>query len=52
MKAAETVFVGDSEIDRQTAQTAGVRFIAYKNPTLPASASIQTHLALLDLLRP
>ena len=52
MKAAETVFVGDSEIDRQTAQAAGVRFISYKNPTLPAAASIQTHLALLDLLRP
>ncbi len=52
MKEAETVFVGDSEIDQQTAQAAGVRFIAYKNPALPAAAFIQTHLALLDLLWP
>jgi phosphoglycolate phosphatase len=52
VKEDETVFVGDSEIDRQTAQAAGVRFIAYKNPALPAAASIQTHFDLLDLLQP
>ena len=50
VKEEETVFVGDSEIDRQTAQSAGVRFIAYKNPTLTAAAFIQSHPALLALL--
>jgi phosphoglycolate phosphatase len=50
VKEGETLLIGDSEIDRQAAQSAGVRFIAYKNPTLPAVAYLQTHPALLDLL--
>jgi HAD superfamily hydrolase (TIGR01549 family) len=46
----ETVFVGDSEIDKQTAASAGVRFIAYKNREIADGAWIDDHLALLPFL--
>ena len=46
----EAVFVGDSEIDRQAASLAGVKFIAYKNRGIAADAFIEDHLAILDLL--
>jgi HAD superfamily hydrolase (TIGR01509 family) len=47
-----TLYVGDSEVDRKTARSAGVRFVAYKHTELSGEpdASIQDHLALLDLL--
>lgn len=48
----KTLYVGDSEVDRKTARSAGVRFVAYKHTELSGEpdASIQDHLALLDLL--
>jgi phosphoglycolate phosphatase len=46
----ETVFVGDSEVDQQTAKSSGVKFIAYKNRGLVSDAYIDDHLALLNLL--
>ncbi len=46
----EAVLVGDSEIDRQAALAAGVKFIAYKNKEISADAFIDDHLAILDLL--
>ncbi len=45
-----TLFVGDSEVDRATALSSGVKFIAYKNSELTADAFIENHLALLDCL--
>ena len=50
LKKEETVFVGDSEIDRQAAGSAGVKFIAYKNKEIAADAFIEDHLAVLNLL--
>jgi phosphoglycolate phosphatase len=48
----KTLYVGDSEVDRRTARSAGVRFVAYKHTELSGEpdAIIQDHLALLDLL--
>jgi len=46
----ETVFVGDSEVDQQTAKSSGVKFIAYKNKDIVSDAYIDDHLALLNLL--
>jgi len=46
----ETVFIGDSEIDRRAAASAGVRFIAYKNKDIAADAFIEDHLAILNLI--
>jgi len=46
----EAVFVGDSEIDKQTAVSAGVKFIAYKNREIANDAFIDDHLALLPFL--
>lgn len=44
------LFVGDSEVDRDTALAAGVNFIAYKSDGLGTDAVIDDHLALLDFL--
>jgi HAD superfamily hydrolase (TIGR01509 family) len=46
----EAVFVGDSEVDQQTAKSSGVKFIAYKNRDIVSDACIGDHLDLLDLL--
>jgi HAD superfamily hydrolase (TIGR01509 family) len=50
VKKNETVFVGDSEIDKQTAASAGVKFIAYKNREIANDAFIVDHFALLNFL--
>jgi len=47
---SEVVFVGDSEVDRQTAESAGVRFVAYKNRGISGHISIDDHLDLLNLI--
>ena len=46
----QTVFVGDSEIDRQTAESAGAIFIAYKNREIAKEFFIDDHLALIPIL--
>ncbi len=45
----EALFVGDSEVDRQAAQAAGVPFVAYK-ADLPAFARIDRHSEILQLV--
>ena len=47
---SKVVFVGDSEVDRQTAESAGVTFVAYKNKEIRADTFIDDHLALLAIL--
>ena len=46
----EAVFIGDSEVDQQTAKSSGVKFIAYKNREMMSDAHIDDHLDLLHLL--
>ena len=43
----EILYVGDSEVDRQTAKASGVRFVAYKNNEIAEAIFIQDHLELL-----
>jgi HAD superfamily hydrolase (TIGR01509 family) len=50
LQREEAVFVGDSQIDRQTADAADIRFIAYKNPDINDGWLINDHLELLDFL--
>jgi HAD superfamily hydrolase (TIGR01509 family) len=50
LEKEEVFLVGDSETDRRTALAAGVKFIAYKNEEIPAFASIQDHLAILNFV--
>jgi HAD superfamily hydrolase (TIGR01509 family) len=45
----EALFVGDSEVDRRSAQDAGVPFVAYKTD-LPAFARIDRHPDIIPLL--
>jgi phosphoglycolate phosphatase-like HAD superfamily hydrolase len=47
----EALFVGDSEVDRQTAVAAGVPFVAYK-ADLPGFARIDSHREILPLVLP
>lgn len=44
----ETLFVGDSEVDRQTAESCGVRFIAYKNREIVENIFIDDHLEVVE----
>jgi phosphoglycolate phosphatase len=51
----KVLFIGDSEVDSETARSSGVRFIAYKNRELlsgdPSCGYIEDHLKLLEFLR-
>jgi len=47
---AETLYVGDSEVDLKTAEAAGVRFVAYKNKAIPTRFLIEDHCDVLTLL--
>jgi phosphoglycolate phosphatase len=49
ISAEEALFVGDSEVDRQAADAAGVPFVAYRG-AMPAIARIDRHQDLLSLL--
>ena len=52
---AEVIYVGDSQVDEQAAKSAGIPFVAYRNPALTADHHI-SHLVeitgLLDLPLP
>ena len=50
LKKTETVFVGDSEIDKKTAESAGILFVAYKTREIAEDAFIDDHLGLLNFL--
>jgi phosphoglycolate phosphatase-like HAD superfamily hydrolase len=47
LKKTEAVFVGDSEVDQQTAKSSGVKFVAYKNREIANDFYIEDHLDLL-----
>lgn len=46
----KVLYIGDSEVDRETAHSSGVRFIAYKNKDIVVDGFIDNHLGLLDFL--
>jgi HAD superfamily hydrolase (TIGR01509 family) len=48
LKEREAVFIGDSEVDQQTARSSGIPFIAYKNGSLEADFHIEDHLELFN----
>jgi len=50
LEKEEAVFIGDSEVDKQTAESSGVRFIAYKNKGIANDLFIEDHLDLLSLI--
>jgi HAD superfamily hydrolase (TIGR01509 family) len=50
LKKEEIVFIGDSDVDQQTAKSSGIKFIAYKNREIANDALINDHLDLLHLI--
>jgi phosphoglycolate phosphatase-like HAD superfamily hydrolase len=44
------LYVGDSDVDRQTASASRVRFVAYKNKRIVETILIQDHLELLAFI--
>jgi HAD superfamily hydrolase (TIGR01549 family) len=50
VRSGESLYIGDSEIDQQTAESAAVRFVAYKNRTISTGLYIDDHLQLLGIL--
>jgi HAD superfamily hydrolase (TIGR01509 family) len=50
LRKEEAVFVGDSEVDQQTAKSSGIKFIAYKNKEIAKDAYIEDHLDLFSMI--
>lgn len=50
LQRKEILFVGDSEVDEQSARAAEVIFVAYKNRNLSGDFYIEDHLELLRFL--
>ncbi len=50
LRNEEALFVGDSETDGSAARSAGVKFIAYRNPGIAADVHLEDHRDLLQLL--
>ncbi len=50
VKAEETLYVGDSEVDLKTAQSAGVTFVAYKNEAISTGITIDDHRTILTIV--
>jgi HAD superfamily hydrolase (TIGR01509 family) len=50
LKKEEAVFVGDSDVDQQTAESSGVAFVAYKNREITNDLHIEDHLDILRLV--
>jgi phosphoglycolate phosphatase len=46
----ETLYVGDSVIDLKAAESSGVTFVAYKNPSISTGISIDDHRKILDYI--
>jgi phosphoglycolate phosphatase len=46
----KVIYIGDSDVDRKTAASSGVKFIAYKNSELIAAGFIDDHRDLLTYL--
>lgn len=46
----EVIYVGDSNVDRETAARAGTRFAAYRNASLKADLHLTAHTDLLKAL--
>ena len=51
MQPHELVFIGDSQVDEQTARAAGVPFWAYRNERLRADRHLRDHRELVALVR-
>lgn len=51
LRKGEAVFIGDSEVDQQTARSSGVPFIAYKNGVLEADFHIEDHFDLFSFIQ-
>ncbi len=46
----EAVFIGDSDVDQQTAKSSGIKFISYKNKDIGNNTYIEDHLDVIKLL--
>ncbi len=50
LRKEEVLFIGDSEVDRGTAEASDVRFVAYKNREISNGLLIEDHLDLLKIV--
>lgn len=46
---ASSIFIGDSMVDQEHADSVGMRVIAFKNPNLPADYHVSSFMEILDL---
>ena len=50
IKNDELLYIGDAEVDAEMAKRAGVPFVAYKRPDLPADIHVDSLLELVKTL--
>jgi HAD superfamily hydrolase (TIGR01509 family) len=50
LRAEETLYIGDSEVDLKTAQSSGVTFVAYKNEAISTGIYIDDHRTILTIV--
>jgi len=50
LSPSEALFIGDSEVDQESAQGAGVSFVAYKNRSLQAEYYIDDLMAIKEII--
>ncbi len=51
MHPGQACYLGDADLDREVSARAGVTFIAYRNPALPAAFHLRDHLDLWHLVK-
>jgi HAD superfamily hydrolase (TIGR01509 family) len=49
LDVAECIFIGDSMIDQEHANSVGMRMIAFKNPELPADYHVNSFMEIINL---
>jgi HAD superfamily hydrolase (TIGR01509 family) len=49
LAVADSIFIGDSMVDQEHADSVGMRMIAFKNPELPADFHVSSFMEILNL---
>jgi phosphoglycolate phosphatase-like HAD superfamily hydrolase len=50
LRESELLFIGDSELDREAARSAGIRFAAYKGQ-VEGDIAIESHREVVELFK-
>ena len=49
MEVEDSIYIGDSMVDQQHADSVGMEMVAFKNPELPAEYHVNSFMEIIDL---